>query len=340
MESFTNIEYLYQHLPARMRRDDGGAASPLDYLDDGGFGALIGSVFTVFATDDIVELTLTAVIKDPNGADTFSLQFSGPSGAIQSGTYTVRHNLLGGLTLFVSPIDFPSLGHYEIVFDRLAAPPLPAFLRRFLLFFCSTLDLWDFQHEDFYRRINPDTAPEKFINFWLWALFDWSWFPQWFTLARKRRLYADFTQHLARRGTALGIERFLQAFSIFARVYNRPQYWGEFAFAAIDEWTITDALGVVVQIDHLADEVNLDRDGQAFGEFAWGRDYFADTRPTLTRKEIEDLCRFEWPESQRMMIDYRVLPEKPGPAVEFISALGAGDGAEIVTADGFGLGIK
>ena len=124
---------------------------------------------------------------------------------------------------------------------------------------------------------------------------------------------------------------------------NRNPYTVEILILSegeVSEWTITDALGLVVQIDRLADEVNLDLNGQGFGEWVWGEGYFADTLPTLTRREIEDLCRFEWPEGQRMMIDYRILRNIPGPAIEFLSLLGTEEGGEILTEDGLGLGIK
>lgn len=179
------------------------------------------------------------------------------------------------------------------------------FLKRFLQYFCFTLDWWDVTYETFYLLINPQTAPESFINFWLWALFGWSWYPKWFTLARKRQLYADFTQHLARRGTKHGIEGFLKAFSIYSRVSNRPQYWGEFVWGE-GGYTITDALGLVVQVSHLTDEVNKDVRQASWGEFAWGEGIFREVEQTLTRKEIEDLIRFEWPQGNRVMVEYQV----------------------------------
>jgi phage tail-like protein len=194
---------------------------------------------------------------------------------------------------------------YQHLPARVRRDDADLFLKRFLRFFGETLDSWDLLFEFFFQQINPETASEPFINFWLWALFGWSWFPKWFTLARKRQLYADFAQHLARRGTNLGIEGFLKAFSIFSRVYNRPQYWGDFVWGEGD-YTITDALGIAVQVSHLADEVNKDVQGNAWGEFAWGEGYFRDTEATLTRKEIEDLLRFEWPNGQRMMVGYQV----------------------------------
>jgi phage tail-like protein len=194
---------------------------------------------------------------------------------------------------------------YQHLPGRMRRDDADLFLKRLLQFFGTTLDAWDQQYDHFYQEINPQTASEEFIDFWLWALFGWSWYPKWFTLARKRQLFADFAQDIARRGTPKGIEGFLRAFSIYARHYRKPQYWGEFVWGE-PEWTITDALGNVVQISHLADEVNNDVQGMAFGEFVWGEGYTRDVEPTLTNKEIEDLIRYEWPNGQQMMIEYQV----------------------------------
>ena len=198
---------------------------------------------------------------------------------------------------------------YEHLPARVRRDDADLFVKHFLQFFGETLDDWDEVYETFYQKINPQTAPENFIDFWLWALFGWSWVPEWFTLARKRQLYADFTTHLARRGSRRGIEEFLKAFSIYTRVYNRPQYWGEFVWGE-GGWTITNALGVVVQISHLADEVNPDlhsnTQSSGWGEYVWGEGYIAETRATLTTREIEDLIRFEWPNGQCVMVEYQV----------------------------------
>lgn len=197
---------------------------------------------------------------------------------------------------------------YQHLPSRVRRDDADLFLKRFSQFFGESLDGWDHIYETFYQQIAPETASEEFINFWLWALFGWSWFPEWFTLSRKRQLYTDFTTHLARRGTARGINEFLRAFSIYVRVYNRPQYWGEFVWGE-DAWTITDALGVVVQVSHLADEVNPDLhdniQSSGWGEFTWGEAYFAETKMTLTAREIEDLIRFQWPNGQRIMVEYK-----------------------------------
>lgn len=210
--------------------------------------------------------------------------------------------------------------HLEYLYQHLPArfrreDRIRAFiLKRFLSYFTEQMDGWDSLHEEFHKQINPQTADEIFVEFWLWTFFRWSWFPEWFTLQRKRELYALFATHLARRGTAIGIEEFLRAFSIHARVYNRPAYWGEFVWGEGD-WTITEPLGLVVQIDHLTDEVNFDIAGNGWGEFVWGESHFQNTKPTLTRQEIEDLLRFQWPNSQTIMIEYARHRTVSGPFI-------------------------
>lgn len=181
-------------------------------------------------------------------------------------------------------------------------------LKRFLTFTGEQLDKWDDDLDTFFEKINPETAPEAFIDWWLWALFGWTWFPEWFSLARKRQLFADFTTHLARRGTARGIEEWLRAFSIHARVFNRPLYWGEFYWGGEQPWTITDALGIAVQVWHLADEVNHDVNGQAWGSVVFGEGYVRETKATLTKREMEDLLRYVAPNGQRTMVEY-VTPD-------------------------------
>jgi phage tail-like protein len=186
------------------------------------------------------------------------------------------------------------------------------FWKRFLTFFGETLDVWDAVYDDFYKQIDPATASEEFIDWWLWSLFGWSWYPAWFTLARKRHLYAEFATHLARRGTWIGIENWLREFSIFASVYSRPLALEE-AACGEEAWAIDDALGIAVQVRHLADEVNLDVRGQAFEELCFEEGYMSDTLATLTRSEIEELLRFQWPNAHRLMIEYRTRRNLAGP---------------------------
>jgi hypothetical protein len=202
-----------------------------------------------------------------------------------------------------------SLSNLEYLYEHLPARNRRTdrenafFWKRFLTFFGQQCDSFDLLYDNFYKNINPATASEEFIHFWLYVLFGWSWYPDWFSLERKRRLFGNFAQHLARRGSPLGIEEFLKEFSIFARCYARPLYWGEFVWGEAD-WTILAPGGIVVQISHLADEVNYDTAGNGWGEFVWGEGFFADQKATLTNREIEDLLRFQQPASQQLMIDY------------------------------------
>jgi len=186
------------------------------------------------------------------------------------------------------------------------------FLKRYLTFFGVTLDQWDAILDNFYTLIAAATTTGEFAQWWLWSLFGWSWFPSWYTLARQRSLYGNFTYHLARRGTAIGIETFLKEFSINARAFVRPQYFGDFVWGE-GGWTITDALGVAVQVYSLNDEVNLDIGTSGFGELVWGEGLYRETTATLTTREIEDLLRWEWPNGQRLMVEYAVFEPVSGP---------------------------
>lgn len=176
------------------------------------------------------------------------------------------------------------------------------FLKRFLSFFGAELDKFDQTYDALHERVNPDTATEEFINWWLWALFGWGWFPSWFTLARKRQLYRDIARHYARRGTARGIEEFLRAFGVRARVFARPQYWGEFVWGE-DAWTMTGPLGLVVRI--YPQQAALPADQTYWGEFVWGEGALATPSQLLTleRSDIERLLRFQQPLGQTIMID-------------------------------------
>lgn len=184
-------------------------------------------------------------------------------------------------------------------------------LYRFLQAPCDELDRLDFIYYGFYQRIQPNSAPDEWVTWWLWALFGWSWYPAWFTLQRKQQLYANFARHLARRGTAVGIEKWLAEFSVIARVWARNEYWGEAVYGE-NGWTV-DPLGFVVQVECLKEEVN-GPDIQVWGEQVWGEGILRDTQPTLTYREIEDLVRYEWPSGQSVYVDYYTPPNVNGAA--------------------------
>jgi phage tail-like protein len=147
---------------------------------------------------------------------------------------------------------------------RIADQEQNLLLKRLLSVHGERLDEWDQVLDTFYQKIDPATASEEFVFYWLWALFGWSWYPSWYTLVRKRKLFADFAVLLARRGTRIGIQDWLREFSIFARVWNKPQYCDE-AYLGEEGWFIDQPRGLVVQVSHLADEVN----GELFA--AWQR---------------------------------------------------------------------
>lgn len=183
-------------------------------------------------------------------------------------------------------------------------------LRRYLTWFTDELDGWDQTLDTFYQKIDPDTAPEGFVEFWLWALFGWAWYPSWFTLPDKRNLFRDFAVLLARRGTRRGIQDWLRHFSIYARVFNRPVFLEE-SYIGEAGWFVESPLGLVVRVSHLADRVNGDL--LAVEEGYCEETFVSNPTATLSRAEIEDLLRFEWPTSQRLMIHYHSRRNVAGP---------------------------
>ncbi|HEY6329414.1 MAG TPA: hypothetical protein VI756_08750 [Blastocatellia bacterium] len=206
---------------------------------------------------------------------------------------------------------------YQHLPARFRNADVTGLLYRFLQVPAGYLDGWDALYNGFYETINAATSEEPFITFWMWALFGWSWYPSWFTLSQKRALYAAFTQHLARRGTAIGIKNFLAAFSVRASAICRPQVWEEMVWGepGWGAWAIDGPLGIVVQVRSIDDEVNFDTRGMAWGGvdgMVWGEGFFRNVAQTLTRTEIENLVRFEWPNSQRLMVEYVAYPDVTG----------------------------
>jgi phage tail-like protein len=179
------------------------------------------------------------------------------------------------------------------------------FLKRFLHFFGIEFDNFDLIFDTFFEKINPDTAPESFLDWWLWALYGWAWFPSWFTLQQKRHLYKDMATHYARRGTKRGIEEFLRAFGLHVRVFNQPQYWGEAVFGE-DVWTMTGPLAIVVQV--FPEAAAIPADQSFWGEFAWGEAVFANPAKQVERADLERLLRFQWPIGHTIMIEDKTIP--------------------------------
>ena len=166
------------------------------------------------------------------------------------------------------------------------------FLRRFLSHFGAELDAVDLAHDTFHLKITPETAPQEFIERWLWAIFGWGWFPTWFTLTQRRQFYASVARHYARRGTQRGIEEFLAAFGVTARVTSEPLYLGEFAVGE-GEWMVTGPLGLVVQIFPRTAAVAEDQN--FLGEFTVGEDHVAPALESIETPDVDELLRFQAP---------------------------------------------
>lgn len=178
------------------------------------------------------------------------------------------------------------------------------FLKRFLSWFGTELDGVDEKLDGFYLKIKPETAPEEFIEWWLYSLFGWSWFPTFFTPDQKRNFYAQIAELYARRGTARGIEEFLRCFGVIAKVHNRQIVWGEFTWGE-DLWAVSAPLGFVVQVYPSTAAVSED---QVFwGEFLWSESYFSTPTQSIQRIDIDALLRFQQPASQEIVVDYMTV---------------------------------
>lgn len=180
------------------------------------------------------------------------------------------------------------------------------FLKRFLTPYGETLDEWDTLFDNFFEQIAPETASEEFIDWWMWALFDWSWYPRWFALADKRVLYAHMGRHLARRGTRRGIVLWLYDFGIVARVHASPVVYGEFIWGETS-YSVTEPLRLVIEILFIKDRVNYDL--SAWGEFIWGESLWQEPQETLSESEIDGLLRFVQPAAQEFYVVWAVAPE-------------------------------
>src|SRR5882672_1059396 len=191
------------------------------------------------------------------------------------------------------------------------------FLKRFLTWFGNQLDGFDEDLDTFWEKIQATTAPAQFIEWWLWALFGWGFFPKWFQGDAKRAFYAGFAQHLARRGTARGIREFLAAFGVRAIVEARPRFWGE-SYWGERGYTIVGPLGIVVRI---LPQVT----GGSFGELRfWNESYWQDATPAtptqgITRAEVEALIRFQWPAGNLIFVDW--LPIGQDQTVDDLGSL-------------------
>jgi phage tail-like protein len=180
-------------------------------------------------------------------------------------------------------------------------------LKRFLQFFGTTLDEWDGKFDSFFENIDPETVDGDWVSYWLDALFGWSWFPRWFTLADKRQLYGNFARHLARRGTRRGIELWLADFGIIARVHTRTPPYGEFVWGETT-FAIPEPLELIVEILFLKQS---SADICFTGEAVWGESFYVEPAVMFTTREITDLIRYVQPHSQSITVVWRTSEQLP-----------------------------
>jgi len=162
------------------------------------------------------------------------------------------------------------------------------------------MDHFDALYDGFYQSINPQTASEEFLNWWLYSLFGWAWFPTWFDLPRKRAFYANITRYYARRGTLRGIKEFLEAFGLRVIVEAEPQFFGEIAMGE-PVWSVTGPLGVVVRLFPEIAAVNEEL--EFYGEGTLGESIGPSPGENLQRVDVDELLRFVAPVAQLVMIE-------------------------------------
>jgi hypothetical protein len=202
---------------------------------------------------------------------------------------------------------------YQHLPGRMRRDDAGAFLKRFLSWVGNELDGVDQKLDTFYLNIAPGTATSEFIDWWLYALFGWGWFPTWFTLDERRNFYSHMTQHLARRGTPVGIQKFLADFGVGCVVETGPTFWGDFFW---DErgWLFTGPNVMVVRLFPQYPAVSVD--AMFWGEAAWGDDYWGEQGQNIQLVDVDQLLRWEWPLAQFMFIEELPIgfrPERGAP---------------------------
>lgn len=176
------------------------------------------------------------------------------------------------------------------------------FLKRYLQFFGTTLDEWDLKFDEFHKNIDSSKADEIWVEFWLKELFGWEFFPDWFGIEEKRRLYGNFGKHLARRGTANGIELWMNDFNVTVRVFNRPVYFGEFVWGE-SVVSIAEPLRTIIEIFEAIPKNQTDISG--FGDACYGESFYSEGKPVLTQRELADLLKFMQPHGQDFVIIWK-----------------------------------
>lgn len=198
-----------------------------------------------------------------------------------------------------------SLNNLEFLYEHLPArlrrDDETLFLKRFLTHSGETFDGFDRQLDTFYQKIDPATAPQEFIDWWLFTFFGWGWFPTWFSLERRRAFYASIATHYARRGTVRGIKEFLAAFGLRVIVEGVPRYWEEEVWGGESGWAISGPLGIVVRLMPEAPAINEEL--EFWSEAFWSEAYGASPGENIQRADVDELLRFQWPLANFILIE-------------------------------------
>lgn len=190
---------------------------------------------------------------------------------------------------------------YEHLPSRFRREDKDLLLKRYLQFAGETLDEWDAKFDAFFGSIASTTADATWVQFWLDVLFYWSWFPRGFRLADKRRLYGNMARHLARRGTAKGIELWLSDFGIVARVHTRAVTWAEFVWGET-AFAVTEPLNLIVEILRLN---TPSADASFYGEGPYGEAFYSMPAASITEEEVIALVRYFQPHAHSISIVWR-----------------------------------
>lgn len=190
---------------------------------------------------------------------------------------------------------------YENLPSRYRTADESTLLRRILEHFGEKYDTFDDAFDSFAESIAADTASDEWLVFWLKVLFGWEYIPWWFTSADKARLYGNFGRHLARRGTARGIELFLRDFGIVAKVHKRPITWGEFVWGEVS-FSITEPLNFIIEIIRI-ETPNLD--ACFWGEAVYGESFYSAPIKPISERDIIALLKYQQPLAQTITVFWR-----------------------------------
>jgi len=197
-----------------------------------------------------------------------------------------------------------SLNNTDYLYDHLPARMRRdddgLFLKRFLSAVGNELDGFDLALDTFYQKIDPATAPPDYIDWWLYALFGWAWFPTWFTITRRRAFFAAITRLYAKRGTAEGIHDFLAIFGLRVIVETRPRFWGRQVWGQ-GGWSVNGPLLIVVRL--LPEAPALPASLSFWGSAVWGRAIGATPGENIQRADLQALLRFVWPLANIIVIE-------------------------------------